>query len=665
MIEFSDFKDRLDDVTSYLYDWQIDVNMDFQFAALDQWEKKDKERLDSEGRPALTFDRTRPIIASVAGAEITNRYEPKFLPRDADLDDVDVPFSEAGNKVYKWARDRGNFENAESAAFQSALICGVGVTEFYMDFEGDKDGSIHLDRVPIWEMGWDPTSVKPNYLDARYVMRDRWVDEDEIISRFGRDNFEDVKELGNAEISQGRGLMARIMGREVEDPRHTYFHNKTSKYYDPRRSRIRVWEMYRKERRYGTRIFLPDGSDHVVPKDKTQEALEMVRTMTLQAQIQEAMMMGVDPSQLPMPAVDYVEDFPTTQIKRSYHAGNHTITDDEVNLTTFPYQFITCFEDWKDPQRLYHFGLMRSMRDPQRYANKFFSHAVHQWASNPKGAIMYEADLFTNLKSAKKEWAKATGMIEVDTGKLQTPRPKYEVIPNNTSMGGIETLLAHSINSIATSSGVNEQYGVGTAQDLKRTAASAVQSVKDSNMVTLSQPFDALRLYKKTQGRLLLDFVAEYVQPKQLERLLGPGEEAQLFIGAAKDGELSQQYEVIAEESVAAKSKQHEVFSKIMETSFIPQLLELGVPIPPTLAKYFPFPADINSDFQRVLLEAKEIMEMQAAIQKMEMQIAMAQMGMQQQSGLPPEGQDEMAMMMAQQQAMPPEMPPEGGPPVE
>jgi hypothetical protein len=635
MIEFQDFRERLEDVTSYLYDWQMDANMDFQFAALDQWDKADKKRLNEEGRPALTFDRTRPIIASVAGAEITNRYEPKFLPRDADLNDVDVPFSEAGNKVYKWIRDRGNFENAESAAFQSSLICGVGCTEYYIDYEEDPDGMIMLDRVPIWEIGWDPTSVKPNYTDARFVMRDRWVDDDEIISRFGAENFEDVINLGNSEVSQGRGLMDRVFGREVEDPRHTYFHSKTSKYYDPKRNRVRVWEMYRKERRYMTRIFLPDGSDHFVPKSETKEALDLVRSMLMQASVAQAQALGAEvPPELDIPPVDFVEDFPVTKIFRSYHAGNHTIKEDEVNLRQFPYQFITCFEDWKDPQRLYHFGLMRSMRDPQKYANKFFSHMV-------------------------------TGMIEVDIGKLQTPKPKYEIIPNHTEFRGVETLLMHATQAISSASGVNEQYGVGTAQDLKRTAATAVQSVKDSNLVTLSQPFDALRLYKKMQGRLTLDFVGEYVQPKQLERLLGSTPDAQMFIGAVKDGSLSQQYEVIAEESAASKSKQMDIFAKIMETSFIPQLLEMQVPIPPTLAKYFPFPADINSDFQQVLLEAKELMEMQAAIQKMEMQIAMAQMGMQQSSGLPPEGQDQMAMMQAEQAMMPPELPPEGGPPVD
>jgi hypothetical protein len=95
-----------------------------------------------------------------------------------------------------------------------------------------------------------------------------------------------------------------------------------------------------------------------------------------------------------------------------------------------------------------------------------------------------------------------------------------------------------------------------------------------------------------------------------------------------------------------------EVFSKIMETSFIPQLLEAGVPIPPEIAKFFPFPADINASFEGVLIQAKELMEMQAAVQKMTLQMQAMQMQQAMQMGMmPPQPGQEQA--------------PQGEPPVE
>jgi hypothetical protein len=345
-----------------------------------------------------------------------------------------------------------------------------------------------------------------------------------------------------------------------------------------------------------------------------------------------------------------VEDFPVTEIYRSYHAGSEVVKEEQLKLRDFPYQFITAFEDYSDQSKRQFFGLMRPMRDPQRYANKFLSQAVHMFAANPKGAILYEEDLFDDPEEARQEWAKATGMIAVPSGRLQMPKPKYEIIPPGPGMGGIEMLLSHALQSVSGAAGISEQYMVGNTQDLRRTAASAVQSVKESNLVTISQPFDALRLYKKVQGRLFLGFVANYVQERQLVRLLGPEESE--FIPALKSGDLQEQYEVIAEEAPSSKNKQMEVFSKIMETSFIPQLLEAGVPIPPEIAKFFPFPADINASFEGVLIQAKELMEMQAAVQKMTLQMQAMQMQQAMQMGMmPPQPGQEQA--------------PQGEPPVE
>jgi len=274
-ISNGEFKDALSDVLDYLYDWEKHARIDWEFAGLKQWDKNDEKRLDENDQPALTFDRTRPIIASVAGAEITNRYEPKFLPRDADLDDVDVPYSEAGNKTYKWIRDRGDFEHHESMAFQSALICGVGATEMFMDYEYDSDGQVRLVRVPIWELGWDPASMEPNLMDARYVIRDRWIDEDEIIQRFGRELVSDVKAYASTDApGRTRGFMSRMFTRETDDPRNTYFNSRLHKYYDPKRRKVRLWEMLRKDRLYRTRIWVPEqlqvGEEMLVTRGRVQ-----------------------------------------------------------------------------------------------------------------------------------------------------------------------------------------------------------------------------------------------------------------------------------------------------------------------------------------------------------------------------------------------------------
>ena len=648
MIDYRDFDDALMDVIDYLYPWEKPARTDFEFYALKQWSDDDIKVMDEEKRPALTFDRTRPIIDSVAGAEVTNRYEPKFLPREPDLEKPDLSASEVASEVYRYIRQLANTEHYESQAFRSCLICGVGVTETHMNYEINPNGAIFTRRVPVFEMGWDPSSVDMNMTDARYIIRDRWMPYDEVASLFGTAQAKQIIDRAkSSSIKAGnapRGLFGRLMTREIEDSRNAYMDKKVRKYYDPRTKHIRVWEMQRKEKKYMTRLFVPpelsmngQPQEEFVTKGKSNERIQMLQ----HAAARVNMMPGrVDEMGQPLPPVEvkFVEDYPVLKVLRSFHSGRETLKEDEMPFRDYTYQFITCFEDWSQQERRYFFGMMRPMRDPQQYANKFFSQAVHVWAANPKGALLYEEDLFEDKETAMREWAKPSGMVPVPTGTLSnSPKDKFKQLSSSTSLGGVSQLLEHAMQAIPQAAGVNEQYSVGSAQDLRRTPASSIESIQRQNLVTISQPFDALRMYKKNQAKLVLGFIQEFMEVDDLIRIVGP--EDMEILPALKDGSLIDQYDIVIEESPTSPDKQMEVFNKLMENSFIPQLQEMGVPVPPSVAKYFPFPPDINADFQGALEQNKMLMELNNQLQAVMLQAQLMQAQMQMQmggAGMPP-----------------------------
>jgi hypothetical protein len=643
MIDYQEFDNALKDVIDYLYPWEKPARRDFEFYALKQWEDDDIKKMDEEKRPALTFDRTRPIIDSVAGAEVTNRYEPKFLPREPDLEKPDVTASEVASEVYRYIRQLANTEHYESQAFRSALICGVGVTETFMNYELHPDGAIFTRRVPVFEMGWDPSSVDMNMADARYIIRDRWIPYDELASLFGVNAAKRVVELAKATSMKTsnapRGLFGRMMTREIEDSRNAYMDKKGRKYYDPRTRHVRLWEMQRKEKRYMTRAFIPpelsgtgQPREEFITKGQTNQRLQELHEA---AAVINSIPDRMDPmtgEPLPPVEMNYVKDYPVLKLFRSFHTGQEVLKEDELPFRDFTYQFITCFEDWSQEERRYFFGMMRPMRDPQQYANKFFSQAVHVWSSNPKGALLYEEDLFEDKETAMREWAKPTGMVPVPTGALsQTPKEKFKQLTSSQGLGGVRELLAHSQEAVPMAAGINENYFVGGAQDLRRTPASSIESVQRQNLVTISQPFDSLRMYKKTQAKLILGFIQEYMDEQEIMRIVGP-EDAEI-IPAVANGQLIDQYDIVIEESPTSQDKQMEVFAKLNEHNFIPQLQEMGVPVPPAIAKYFPFPPDINQDFQTALEQNKQLMELNNTLQAVMLQIQLMQAQMQMQAG--------------------------------
>lgn len=679
-IDVLEFKTVLSETLDYLKPWVEEARKDFEFYALKQWPDEDVERMKKIRRAALVFDRTRPIIDAVTGSEVTNRYEAKFKAREVELDQPDNIFSEEVSDLYEYTRDNCNARHHDSAAFKDCVTVGVGCTETVMDYVRNPDGEILVKHVPILEVGWDGASVEPNLADARWILRDKWVDYDELIQLFGREEIDEViASAGTTSMGGGhKGIIGRLMSKVVEDQRAGYS-QKGVRYYDPRTKRLRLWEWQYRKRFYGTRVFYPDIAklvqtpemlqlfmqsrmnpqspsfeppvdDVIIPNNRAAEAISDIAEEVSAFNAEVLIPAGVEG--LPMP--EYIEDFPEERYYRCYVAGEKKLKEQRILVGNFTYQFMTCFEDWSEPEFRRFFGVMRPMRDPQQYANKFLSQAIHMWAANPKGALLAEKSFFEDREKAASEWAEATGFITVRDGALQSAKPRFMHLTQSVSMRGIETLLAHAIGSVSSSVGVSEQYFVGGAQDLKRTAGSAVEHVAQQSLITLSNPFDSLKLYRERHARLWLGYVREFMDEKTIMRILGM--ESQIA-QSIKDPEFVFMYDILVEDAPDSKSKQEEVFRMMLESNFLPQLLQMGVPPPPSIAKYFPLPGDIRSDFEMAFKQAYDLHNLMAESQKLnaQMQIIQAQMMMQ-------AAQQDPALAMQMMAAnMQPQQPPGGG----
>ena len=81
------------------------------------------------------------------------------------------------------------------------------------------------------------------------------------------------------------------------------------------------------------------------------------------------------------------------QMKRCYYraffSGSTIVKGPEENAWKrgFTLQAIT---GRKDHNRRTWYGLVRPMKDPQRWGNKFLSQAIHRYNSSIKGGIVYE-----------------------------------------------------------------------------------------------------------------------------------------------------------------------------------------------------------------------------------------------------------------------------------
>ena len=166
---------------------------------------------------------------------------------------------------------------------------------------------------------------------------------------------------------------------------------------------------------------------------------------------------------------------------------------------------------WDNEKRMW-FGLLRQMKDPQKYANKWLSQTLHIINSNSKGGLFVEDDATDDIRELEENYAAADSVIKLRSGGIQKvlPKPKVEM------PASLMQLTEFAITAIRDVSGVNmELLGL---QDQNQPGVLEYQR-KQAAMTTLAVLFDALRQYRKRQAEVMLFYMTEYLADGRLIRI--------------------------------------------------------------------------------------------------------------------------------------------------
>jgi len=568
-------------------EWRKNSRDWYDFVAGDQWENEDKQLLREQLRPIITFNRTGPIIEAVAGSEINNRQEVRYLPRTLDDSGPNEGFSEAA----RWVRDLCDAEDEESDAFMDTLICGMGWTETRMEYEDDLDGEIKIDRIDPLEMWWDPDSKKRNLADARWLMR---------VKKLSYSDIEALWPSKAAEvIAKGPWDKAtdEAMGFEANANSPDQYVDSDYEEWDirPDKKKIRVVEYQWWER---------EAVYRVATEEKVVE-FNAARFKLLKD--------GFDSE-----GTRYLKQ--TKRVyKRAFIAGETILEEGDGPCDhDFTYKPIT---GKRDRNKNIWFGLVRAMMDPQRWANKFYSQILHVINTNAKGGILAEEDAFPNQRDAEKNWAKADSIVTVKKGVLQRkgiqPKP---MIPYPT---GLDRLMELAMDSHYTVTGVSlEMLGLA---DRNQPGVLEYQR-KQAGLTILAPLFGSLRQYRKQQGRVLLYFIRTYISDGRLMRILG--KEGAEFVPLMKQDE-TVQYDVIVDEAATSPNQKEKTFAVM--TEILPLALQAGFPPPVEILEYLPLPLTVINAWKKSIAQQgennEEMQKLQEQIQKLSEENAKLKIG--------------------------------------
>lgn len=543
---------NLKDARDHLHEWKEAARESYDFFAGHQWSQEDHQKLNEESRPTIVFNRIPRVINCVAGLEIQNRQEVCYYPRT----NQDVVGGDILTSAAQWVRDNCDAEDEESQAFKDTLMTGLGFVETRLDYEVDPDGTILIERIDPLDMLYDPTSQKRNLDDANWIARIRHYKKKDFFAMWP-----------DAEDEMISDLDTDPKGMQPHDATLApfYINDQSDKMNERDEDMVQVVQYQYWIRETFYRVELIDGTIQEYDKDE------------FRANRKEIM----------LTATRYLKQF-RKKYRQLFLAGNYILEKGDCPVNGFTIRAITGLVDHT---KGIWFGLIELMKDPQRWANKWLSQTLHIVNSNAKGGYFAETDAFEDNRQAEQTLATTsiTWLNEGGTAKIQKKEPP--LFPSQ-----IDALLKYAIDSISDVVGVNlELLGVANRDQ----AAYLERERKKAGITVVADFFDALRRYRKEEGRILAEYIIKYISDGRLIKITGEGmrEYVPLF---KKD--LNFKYDIIVDESATSPNQRELVFDRLV--TLFPSLLQANIPIPPDILDYAPFPAQLIMSWKKAVEEA-------------------------------------------------------------
>lgn len=437
----------------------------------EQWDEQDKQRLENQGRPALTINHILPTINTVLGEQASNRMVLKFKPaRNATYEDARVL-----EKLAQFILEDQEFQWKESEVFADGLIRDRGYFDIRMNFDRNAYGDIDISVEDPADIVLDPDAKEYDPKTWHEVSKTRWLSVDEIEAEYGEDVADEI--IGFVSANDSFDHDAWNFGSAFGDTKSgkVVVHGEREREL---RS-VRVVERQYKQLADCKYFVTANGDYERVPEYMDEETAEWYA----------------------------VERGFTVTTRRAQKIRWTVIAGDQITLHDdwSPYPWFTIVPYFPFFRRGKPFGLVKNLISPQDQVNKLSSQELHivNGTAN-SGWIIEEKSLGDGLTldDIEAHGARTGFVISYKQG-----RQKPEKIQPNQIPTGMDRLAFKSKEAIRDISGISAGMQ-GNASPY--TSGRALQDQIMRSQVQIQKPLDNLARTRRIIGSRILDLIQMY-----------------------------------------------------------------------------------------------------------------------------------------------------------
>lgn len=593
-----EIKDRFDYASKHVKDWEDIAKEDHNFALGDQWSEEERQILQDQGRPALTFNRIKPIIQIISGYQRENSSRIKVNPEGGE----DRIFSEVMDRIMRQVDKWSHLGYKMSYWFDDGLYVGKAWLEAVMTYEADplKGELRFLQRSP-YQILIDPDFNEYDlneYPMAQYafkitrltrdVLKEIYPKYANLIDGFISDTDDQVANGGNL-LKEGSdddygnrpNITTVVKKTDADDESGLKRDNKftVKEYWRPKM--VDKYFVVNKDSGEPTRFDTKEEAESFAAGQGFGKAISRkVPEMWVAAMV-----------------------------------GGFVVQDEKSPFEPYysGYPFFRFLADWApsaETETLKVQGVVRQLKDPQREKNKSKSQTLHILNTQANSGWIGDEEALTAEGWKRLEEMGAKAGITVKKRKGYELR---EILPKGPNPGHLarEQQADEEFKQI---SAINPDL-LGVQQDTS--SGKAISLRIRQAVLSLVRIFHNYRYSKEIIGKFILTMVPALFDPKKMAKVLGPDYMAkavdpQRYPGGLNEGHIAaflqmvgdNKYDVFVSEADQNKTIRYETFTDLVE------LVKAGIPIPPDLIIDY---MDIaNSEEVKNKIKEQQAMAMQA-----------------------------------------------------